>query len=103
MTSIIPSPTKTLHHEPYSSIDPTRPELANNGKSIVVTGGGVGIGSSIARAFAASGAANVALLGRTEAVLQATKVSLMEEFPSVCFYVLVADLTARLSVEEALS
>ncbi|KAL6817401.1 hypothetical protein V8C40DRAFT_268909 [Trichoderma camerunense] len=103
MASMIPSPTKTLHHEPYPSIDPTRPELNNNGKSIVVTGGGMGIGFSIARAFAASGAANIALLGRTEAVLHASKLLLKKEFPSVQFHALVTDLTTELSIQESLS
>lgn len=102
MASMIPSPIKTLHREPCPSIDPTRPELNNNGKSIIVTGGDVGIGFSIARAFAASGAANITL-DRTEAVLHASKLSLMKEFPSVQFHVLVADLTTELSIQESLS
>ncbi|PNP77067.1 hypothetical protein FNYG_09680 [Fusarium nygamai] len=49
---------------PYSSIDPTRPELSAAGKFVAITGGGTGIGRSIAIAFAQAGASTIAILGR---------------------------------------
>lgn len=56
--------TKTWHSKPYASIDPTRPELSAAGKFVAITGGGTGIGKSMAIAFAQAGASIVAILGR---------------------------------------
>ncbi|EXK84017.1 hypothetical protein FOQG_11750 [Fusarium oxysporum f. sp. raphani 54005] len=56
--------TKTWHNKPYPSIDPTRPELSAAGKFVAITGGGTGIGRSIAIAFAQAGASTIAILGR---------------------------------------
>uniref|UniRef100_A0A4E9DU38 Cupin type-2 domain-containing protein n=1 Tax=Gibberella zeae TaxID=5518 RepID=A0A4E9DU38_GIBZA len=56
--------TKTWHSKPYATIDPTRPELNAAGKFVAITGGGTGIGKSMAVAFAQAGASTVAILGR---------------------------------------
>jgi NADP-dependent 3-hydroxy acid dehydrogenase YdfG len=40
---------------------------------VAITGGGSGIGASIARAFAEAGASGIAIIGRTEKTLQGTK------------------------------
>ncbi|KAM0388595.1 hypothetical protein ACHAQC_009632 [Fusarium culmorum] len=56
--------TKTWHSKPYATIDPTRPELNAAGKFVAITGGGTGIGKSMAIAFAQAGASTVAILGR---------------------------------------
>src|SRR6201996_5652360 len=58
--------TKTYHSEPYASISPSRPELSAAGKNIIITGGGTGIGKSIATSFARAGASTIAILGRRE-------------------------------------
>jgi NAD(P)-dependent dehydrogenase (short-subunit alcohol dehydrogenase family) len=57
-------PTKTWHTKPYPFISPTRPELSAAGRSVVVTGGGTGIGKAVAIAFAQAGAKSVAIIGR---------------------------------------
>ena len=69
----VQSPTKTYHTSAYAAINPSLPALSSAGKNIVITGGGSGIGSEIAKAFAQSGASSIALLGRTEASLLQTK------------------------------
>lgn len=56
--------TRNYHHEPYDLISPSRPELSAAGKNFVITGGGTGIGKSIALSFAQAGASSVSILGR---------------------------------------
>lgn len=48
--------TKTYHNKPYDLISPSRPELSASGKNVVITGGGTGVGKSIALSFAQAGA-----------------------------------------------
>lgn len=58
--------TKIYHDKPYDTISPLRPELSSEGKNVIVTGGGTGIGKAIAIAFAQSKAASVSIVGRRE-------------------------------------
>ncbi|EON61154.1 hypothetical protein W97_00365 [Coniosporium apollinis CBS 100218] len=96
-----PAPTATYHHKPYPAIDPIRPELSAEGKSIVVTGGGTGIGAEIARYFAKAGASRILILGRREAPLLSTKASISEESPSVKISCAPADTTKKTEIEAA--
>lgn len=56
--------TRNYHHEPYDLVSPSRPELSAAGKNVVITGGGTGIGKSIALSFTQAGASSVSILGR---------------------------------------
>lgn len=67
-----PSYTSTWHASTYATISPTRPELSLHGKSVVITGGGSGIGAAITEAFARAGVSKLALLGRRPDVLDCT-------------------------------
>ncbi|KAL3477779.1 hypothetical protein BJX99DRAFT_269660 [Aspergillus californicus] len=96
-----PSPTKTWHSTAYASISPTRPELSAKGKTVVITGGGTGIGAETARAFAAAGAARIALLGRREKPLLDTKTSIQAEFPAVEIFTAPTDVTKKDQVDAA--
>ncbi|KAL4955755.1 hypothetical protein BDW69DRAFT_182220 [Aspergillus filifer] len=81
VTPVLPkivSFTKTWHSEPYPFISPTRPELSAAGKNVVITGGGTGIGKSIAIAFAQAGAKSAAIIGRRIERLEATAVATKE-------------------------
>lgn len=71
--------TKKWHHSPYDAISLSRPELSAKGKTVVVSGGGTGIGKAIAKAFVQAGASSVAILGRREDRLR----SAISEFLSV--------------------
>ncbi|KAL2822137.1 hypothetical protein BDW59DRAFT_181057 [Aspergillus cavernicola] len=101
MPTPFPSPTKTWHSTSYSSISPTRPELSAKGKSILITGGGTGIGAETALSFAAAGAARIALLGRREQPLLDTKASIQSQFANVEVFTASADVTEKDAVDAA--
>lgn len=71
--------TKTIHREPYPAIFPTRPELSQASRAILITGGGTGAGFAIARAFIRASAETIIILGRRADVLDAARVQLEEE------------------------
>lgn len=94
--------TKGWHSEPYAAISPTRPELSVAGKNVVVTGGGTGIGRSIAMSFAQAGAKSVSILGRRVEKLKegVEAISGVAGAGSEILYE-KADLTARTQVDAA--
>ena len=94
-----PSPTTTWHTTTYPSISPTRPELSAKGKTVVVTGGGTGIGAATALSFAAAGASRIALLGRREQPLLDTKASIENQFPTVEVFAASTDITKKSEVD----
>jgi NAD(P)-dependent dehydrogenase (short-subunit alcohol dehydrogenase family) len=98
-----PSPTKTWHSAAYPSIDPSRPELSSTGKNIVISGGGSGMGPAIAQSFAQSGAATIALLGRTEATLLETKQQIEAKYANTKVSTYVADIISAPALERALT
>ena len=96
-----PSPTSVWHTETYDSISPTRPELSAKGKTVVITGGGTGIGAETARSFAKAGASRIALLGRREGPLLETKASIEHQFSNVEVFVAATDITKKTEVDKA--
>jgi len=104
MEAPFPSPTSKWHDNTYPSLSPTRPELSAKGKTVVITGGGTGIGAETARYFAEAGASRIALLGRREQPLLDTKASLERRFgSSTGLEVLIAsaDVTSKNEVDAA--
>src|SRR2546423_6488225 len=92
---------KTWRTASYSAIDPSRPELSAKGKTIVVSGGGTGVGAAIVRAFAAAGASQIAIFGRRLNVLEATKAEIEEAYPSTHVSTFIADVTRASEVDAA--
>lgn len=97
----IPSLTSTWHNDTYPAISPTNPALSAEGKTVIVTGGGRGLGVEMARAFAIAGAHHVALLGRTRGTLLSTKTSLENEHPKLKVTTHVADVADENDVQNA--
>lgn len=61
--------TKVVHRTSYPAISPSRPELSHEGRTVLITGGGTGIGLAAAKAFAQAGAHTVIIVGRRAAIL----------------------------------
>jgi hypothetical protein len=79
----VPRLVPTIHKAPYPSLLPSRPELSQSGRTILITGGSAGIGFAIARAYAEASASNIILTGRRSAVLHQASSKLSDEFPRV--------------------
>jgi NAD(P)-dependent dehydrogenase (short-subunit alcohol dehydrogenase family) len=60
---------KAIHKQPYAGISPSRPELSQAGKTVLVLGGSISIGLAIAKAFVQASASHVIVTGRRQAVL----------------------------------
>ncbi|KAI1625199.1 putative oxidoreductase [Exophiala viscosa] len=98
-----PSPTSTWHDNTYPTLSPTRPELSANGKSVLITGGGTGIGAETARYFAEAGASRIALLGRRVQPLLDTKASIESMNCAVEVFVASTDITNKGQVDATIS
>jgi NAD(P)-dependent dehydrogenase (short-subunit alcohol dehydrogenase family) len=75
--------TETIHQKPYHAISPTRAELSQAGRSVLITGGGTGVGFSIAQAFIRASAATIIIVGRRAEVLNSARLRLEEEAKAV--------------------
>jgi NAD(P)-dependent dehydrogenase (short-subunit alcohol dehydrogenase family) len=95
------SPTKKFHNTTYPSLDPARPELSAKGKTIVITGGGTGIGAETAKYFAKAGASRIAILGRREQPLLETKTAIEAENPDTEIIAIPTDITKDSQVKAA--
>lgn len=83
--SASPIVTKTIHRAPYAAISPSRPELSQKERVVLITGSSGGIGFTIAQAFGKSGAAIVIMTGRREGPLTEAVAKLSIQFPDTKF------------------
>jgi FlaA1/EpsC-like NDP-sugar epimerase len=56
--------TKTTRKDVYPAISPSRPELSQAGKVVLITGAGTGVGFNIAKSFVQASADTVIIIGR---------------------------------------
>lgn len=103
MTVTLPSLTPTWHKTTYPSISPTQQHLSVQGKSILITGGGRGIGAQTARSFARAGASFISITGRTLSALQSTKSSIEADFPNTTVLVRAGDVSDEAVMDAAFS
>ena len=96
-----PSLTANWHNAPYSAIDPKQPHLSVSGKTVLITGGGRGIGARIAHAYAAADAAVVAMTGRTESSLKDTKSAIEKDYPGTKVLTFAADVLDETALNAA--
>ncbi|KAL6246402.1 hypothetical protein RBB50_006638 [Rhinocladiella similis] len=94
-----PAPVSEWHNDTYAAISPTRPELSQAGKTIVVTGPGQGIGREVVTGFAQTGAETVHILGRNASTLPDTRATVETEYPHVKVVVHVVDITDMKAVQ----
>ncbi|CZT43556.1 uncharacterized protein RSE6_03617 [Rhynchosporium secalis] len=86
------------HFNPYPRLDPTLLSAEFSGKTILITGGGYGIGAGIAKSFAQANVSNIILVGRTEAKLRSTAASL-SNFKNTKVSYRKVDIASKFDVE----
>jgi NAD(P)-dependent dehydrogenase (short-subunit alcohol dehydrogenase family) len=89
--------TKTSHDDIYPAIDPTKSDLSQPGKVVLITGAGRGIGRSIALNYAKSGVESIIICARTTSELD----SVEKEIHKVGSGVRVRKFTVDISDEKS--
>ncbi|KAK9367590.1 hypothetical protein V1509DRAFT_626419 [Lipomyces kononenkoae] len=85
--------TKTLHHELYPAVDPSKPELSLPGKVVIITGASRGIGADgFAVSFAQAGVKGLVLVARDADKLNETVSKVHATNPAVEVLPVVADV-----------
>ncbi|KIW87091.1 uncharacterized protein Z519_12388 [Cladophialophora bantiana CBS 173.52] len=99
----MPFTTKVEHLEPYDRLSPAKLASEYASKNILITGGGYGIGASIARAFAEARVASIVVVGRTESKLKATAEELKSAHPGTVVEYRTVNITSEESVKALFS
>ncbi|KAJ3913185.1 short-chain dehydrogenase/reductase [Lentinula edodes] len=89
--------TNTYHRDTYPAISSTNPSLSQAGKTVLITGGGSGIGFEIVRSFAKAKASRIIIMGRRITVLEDAVVKLREEFQNTEFIAQQGDIGDEVS------
>lgn len=101
-SSVVPpgvrSYTKTVYHDIYSSIDPTKSDLSQPSKVILITGSGRGIGRSTALRYAESGVSAIILCARTSSELDEVEQAIKKINSNVCVRKASIDITSEADV-----
>ena len=87
-----PSLTANWHNSTYPAISPTLPHLSLAGKTVMITGGGRGIGNRVAHALALAGASLIGITGRTTSSLSSVSSSIKSQSPATQILTFPADV-----------
>lgn len=82
------------HYDTYPRVSPANLAKELTGKTVIVTGGGSGIGAASVRSFAEAGVAEVIVVGRTKSKVDATTQELSASFKGTKFTPYVADISS---------
>ncbi|KAL4922110.1 hypothetical protein BDW62DRAFT_77114 [Aspergillus aurantiobrunneus] len=94
--------TTATYRDVYPAVSPTRPELSQTGKVIVITGASRGLGQlGFAASFARANAKAIALLGRSADGLSKTEKLVKEINPATQVLSLAVDVTDPTGVAQA--
>ena len=86
--------TKTQHHEAPANTDPLKVKLPNP-CTVLITGGGRGLGESMAYAYAKAGASDIVLAARTTTELDAVAANLRKMSDKINVSTAVCDVTSE--------
>lgn len=89
---------KTLRHELYPAIDPTKSDFSQPGKVVLITGSGRGIGRSIALRLAQCKVAAICLCARTHSELDESEEKIKEVHKDVRVYKFPLDVSNESSI-----
>lgn len=97
----IPRSVDTYHASLYETLNPTRPEVSQHDKNVVITGAGSGTGQAVALSFAKADTCNLALLGRRLEALKETKNLIESTKSNTKLHIFSADISSLPSLESA--
>jgi len=86
------------HNAPNAALTKALERLDLSGRTVIITGGGHGMGIEMTRTFAQRNAANIVIVGRTESKLKATVDTLSKEYKNSNFSYKVADVSSARDV-----
>jgi NAD(P)-dependent dehydrogenase (short-subunit alcohol dehydrogenase family) len=81
------------HHSPYETLIQYVAAQPLQGKSVLITGAGRGVGLHISRAIAAAGAARIGLVGRNKSRIEEARVALSKDHQKTEFDAYAADVS----------
>jgi NAD(P)-dependent dehydrogenase (short-subunit alcohol dehydrogenase family) len=90
--------TRSMYHDVYPSISPANPTLSVKGQTVLITGGGSGIGLATAKFYAQAGARHVVITGRTVDALETARGEILGQSLETEVTAIATDVSSKESV-----